>query len=216
MQCSLRLWTTFKELVLRSWRAYPDGRLPSRLASFVTQSQGFCGCSWLAQSWESWLKCFLVSPPFLGLVLGSPILHYSPSPRWGRLWWKKMWPMSERLRTQSLPGGLSFLLATSSSAGITWPHGHFPGLCDLRSSVHPSGVCCRASSWSSESDVCVGNGVSGIAGLEHRKWDFGQSREERSWYGFIYSFKIGTLRNWGLEKSENWHSSFAYQITLSF
>lgn len=110
---------------------------PSRLASCVSWSQGSSGCPWPAQSRAVRSKCFSVSP-FLGLVLGSPIVPHSTSNEGDLV--NRIQPAGE---DPFLAWG-SVLLSpgTSLSVGIRRPSGTFRGFVwSLVSSLSRSSIC---------------------------------------------------------------------------
>lgn len=184
---------------------------PSWLASFVTWSQGSHGCPWPVHSWAGWLKCFSVSP-FLGFVLGSPMMPHSPWNEGDLV--NKIQPAGEEpaclvIFPYPLPA-LPYLQELDGhlevSRGFFWSSG--------LQSIQEQYVRCWASSWSSASDVYEWNGVSAPAELGLREWLWTR-RGRRGLVWNLYSSKTGSFRNWSLEKSENWHSSFAYPINTA-
>ena len=163
VQCPLRIWATFKELVLR-------GLPPTQLASFVSRDSGFLWVFLASPEMGELIECYWVPPSFLSLVLGFPILHQSLHfPKGGRLA-KQASAASARLRASpawwpSLPcPGHTFLCRNQT---VRWEFSG--GLSALWSSLHLSAGRCRASDWSSGSDVCGWNGVRGIAELGLRE-----------------------------------------------
>lgn len=118
-QCPLRLWATFKGLVLR-------GLPPSWLASFVSQDSGFLWVFLASSEMGELIECCWV-PPFLSLVLGSPsCISYSPSLNEGDLWNKLQLQMQDW--EPVLLGDLPYpVLVTLFSAGIRWSGGRFQG-----------------------------------------------------------------------------------------
>lgn len=161
VQCSLRLWATFKELVFRNWRAHPDNLFSSWLASFFTE----LGFLWVSLASPELGE--LVEVLFNFSVSGScawrphPVSFPFPTGRLGETGFSLL---VRDLRSQSLPGDLSYsLLVTAFSAGIRWPYGSFQGVC-LISGFLSTWVHYAAGHpvWSSGSD-------SVIAELGHRE-----------------------------------------------
>lgn len=132
------------------------------------------------------------------------------SPKWGWLgeqdsacWWGASLPGDLSLPSPPLPYLQELDGHLGVSRGFVWSSGF--------QSIQEQYVRCWASSWSSGSDVYEWNGVSTTAELGLREWLWTRwGRRGLVWN--LYSSKIGSFRNWSLEKSENWHSSFAYQI----